>query len=479
MKEMHSKVSVIRKKAHGLALALETNTIRETMRIIDKNALGIAFVVNGANDFVGLVTDGDIRRAILNGISLTRQIRDIMNTNPIVVDDSWSDNEIVSFVVESKATGKSPKYGSIRIPVLDKNRKVAGIVFVTEKGYAGTSVHSESKRNGGVNKVLVIGGAGYLGSVICRKLLLKDYRVRVLDNLTYGDSGIRDLYSENCFEFIKGDIRDLSMVVEAIKGMDAVIHLAAIVGDPASALSPQRTIEINYLSTKLVAEVCKYNQINRFIFASTCSIYGASPTPDSRLSEESPLNPVSLYAEMKIKSEEMLLDMVDGNFAPTILRMATLYGLSPRMRFDLVVNLVTAKAIFEKKIPIFGGSQWRPNLHVVDAAEAFLKCLAAPIEKIEGEAFNVGSNEQNHQIIDIGRMIHSIVSDAEIEIRESEDERNYNVSFDKISRMLDYKATRKIQDGIVEIKSAIEKGAIRDYTDKTYSNYKFLSEQSE
>ncbi|ODS41288.1 MAG: hypothetical protein A7315_02015 [Candidatus Altiarchaeales archaeon WOR_SM1_79] len=333
------------------------------------------------------------------------------------------------------------------------------------------------KEKRGVNKVLVIGGAGYLGSVLSRKLLQKGYKVRVLDNLTYGDDGIRDLYNGDNFEFVKGDMRDISTVVDAIKGMDAVIHLAAIVGDPASALSPQKTIEVNYLATKLVAEVCKYHQINRFISASTCSVYGASFTPDTRSDENSPLNPVSLYAEMKIKSEEGLLEMVDGNFAPTILRMATLYGLSPRMRFDLVVNLLTAKAIFDNKITIFGGSQWRPNLHVEDAAEAFIKCLDASIEKVRGEVFNVGSNEQNYRIAQIGEMIHDIIPNAKLETLEKDDERNYNISFDKISKVLGFGAMRCIKDGVLEIKQVVERGEIKDYKKEKYSNYKFLSKE--
>ena len=459
-------------------LAKESYTIKEAMRIIDHAALGVAFIVNEGDKFVGLVTDGDIRGAILNGISLEKTVKGIMNTDPVMVYASWSEEKLKDFLSTKKVKKRFPKYGSIRIPVLDNNKKVKDILFVSEKGYAGIDIEREIKEKGGVNKVLVIGGAGYLGSVLSRKLLQAGYKVRILDNLTYGDEGIKDLHAENNFEFVNGDMRDISTVVEAIKGMDAVIHLAAIVGDPASALSPQKTIEINYLATKLIAEVCKYHQINRFIFASTCSVYGASLTPEVRLDENSTLNPVSLYAEMKLKSEEALLEMADSNFAPTIFRMATLYGFSSRMRFDLVVNLLTAKAVFDDKITIFGGSQWRPNLHVEDAAEAFIKCLEAPIEKIKGDIFNVGSNEQNYQIARIGEIINDIIPDAKIEIVEKEDERDYNVSFDKINKNVGYRAKKSIEDGVAEIKNAIEEGKIKNYADNKYSNYKYLYESS-
>jgi len=373
-----------------------------------------------------------------------------------------------------------PKHGALKIPVVNEKEEVIDILLISEEKYEDAEkpiikVLYEPGKVKPVSKVLVIGGAGYLGSIICRKLIENGYMVRVLDNLMYGDEGIKDLYNHPKFEFIKGDIRNLQVVVECLKRMDAVVHLAAIVGDPASALNPQETIEINYLSTKMIAEVCKYYQINRFIFASTCSVYGASPTPEARINEESPLNPVSLYGEMKLKSEKGILQLADENFLPTVLRMASLYGLSPRMRFDLVVNLVTAKATFDKKITIFGGAQWRPNLHVKDAAEAFIKCLEAPIEKIRGTIFNVGSNDQNHQIKELGEIIHSIIPNSEIITdEENVDSRDYNVAFDKINRVLNYKTRHTIEEGVVEIRDAIEKGIFKDYNDDKYSNYKFL-----
>lgn len=459
-------------------------SIKQTMRTIDRAGLGIAFIVDENNKFAGLVTDGDIRRAILGGINIEKVlIEQVMNKNPICVKRDWTDKKLQNFLQSSLSM--VPEYAAMKIPVLDENEQVIDILCLSKDEIKDTEepiaiIEYEPREAGHVSKVLVIGGAGYLGSILCRKLLEKGYMVRVLDNLMYGDFGIKDLYNHPKFEFIEGDMRNLQIVMKCLKRMDAVVHLAAIVGDPASALNPQETIEINYLSTKMVAEVCKYYQINRFIFASTCSVYGASPTPETRIDEDSHLNPVSLYAEMKLKSERGILELIDENFSPTILRMSTLYGLAPRMRFDLVVNLLTAKAVVEKKITIFGGEQWRPNLHVSDAAEAYIKCLEAPIHKVRGELFNVGSNNQNHQIKEIGEMIHNMIPEAEIIMdKENIDRRDYNVSFDKINKILNYKTEYTVKDGVTEIRAALINKIIEDCTNERYSNHRFLQKKEE
>jgi len=255
-----------------------------------------------------------------------------------------------------------------------------------------------------------------------------------------------------------------------------VVHLAAIVGDPACKLDAGETITINYLATKMITEVCKYSQINRLLFASTCSVYGASKTPSTPITEESGLIPVSLYAEMKIKSEIAILEAVDDNFSPTILRMATLYGMSPRMRFDLVVNLFSAQATSHETIKIFGGNQWRPLLHVDDAAEAYMLCLKAPIEKIRGQIFNVGADRENYTIVTVGETVKRVIPDAKIEMRKDiTDERNYSVSFKKIAKTLGYTPELTIADGIAEIKRAIEARSVGNYKDKIYSNYESLA----
>jgi len=458
------------------------STIKEAMKIIDKGGLRIAFVTDNDGRLAGVVTDGDIRRAILQGTNLKAAVKKFMNVSPITAQKDWTEGKIKKFLQANEIRNQIPKHGTIRIPVLDNNNRVVDIIFASEETYEMDVNHKiefkdKIKNVKPVNKILVVGGAGFLGSVLCKKLLDRGYTVRVLDNLTYGIHGLREISNHPKFGFIKGDRRDIQTAVEAVKGIDAVIHLAAIVGDPASALDPEETIEIDYLGTRMLADVCRYSQINRFIFASTCSVYGASPTPEAKLHENSQLNPVSLYAEMKLKSEQGISELVDGNFSPTILRMGTLYGLSPRMRFDLVVNTLTIKAIKEKTFTIFGGNQWRPNLHVDDAAEAYIACLEAPIKKVKGKIFNVGSNEENYKIVEIGEIINNLIPETKMIIDKKKiDERNYNVSFDNIKEVLGYSTKYTISNGVNEIKEAVEKGEFSDHAERKYSNYKFLQQ---
>ena len=264
--------------------------------------------------------------------------------------------------------------GRLLMEYLDK-------IFILE------SARPAAERN--VRKVLVVGGAGYIGSGLVRDLLAEGYRVRVLDVLLYGDEAIRDLYNHPSFELVQGDFREVSPVVKAVKGVDAVIHLGAIVGDPACAVSEDETLETNLAATRLLADVCRASSVSRLLFASTCSVYGAA---QEVVDENSELNPVSLYAATKIDSERVLLDAQGRDFHPVIMRLATAFGWSHRPRFDLVVNLLTAKAAQEKKIVIFNGEQWRPFIHIRDISSAFRAALRAPLELVSGEVFNVGSD---------------------------------------------------------------------------------------
>jgi len=458
----------------------ENKSIKEAMNVIDHGGLKIALVLDKNNKFVGVATAGDIRRAIMNGTKLNTEIKKIMNDNPLVINQKEHQNTIKDFFKTKEVQKRLLKYEIMRIPVINEDKKVVDVIIASQgiyESYKQSKLENNTTITRPANKVLVIGGAGYLGSVLTRKLLDRGYNVRILDNLTYGDHGIKSLYEHPRFEFIKGDMRDIQTVVDAVKNIDAVVHLAAIVGDPASSLDPEETIEINYLGTKMLAEVCKYSQINRFIFASTCSVYGASPTPDTKIDEKSDLNPISLYAEMKLKSEQALLEIADENFSPTILRMATLYGLSPRMRFDLVVNILTIKAIKEKKYKIFGGQQWRPILHVDDAAEAYMTCLEKPLKLIKKEIFNTGANNENYKIIEIGNIVKKVIPSAKMNVDTTDiDSRDYNVSFDKIQKNLNYFTKYTVTDGVEEIKKAVDKNMFSDYTDSKYNNYKFLQE---
>ena len=324
--------------------------------------------------------------------------------------------------------------------------------------------------------VLVIGGAGYIGSALLPKLLQRGHRVRLLDRFFYGSDPIRSILNHPNLEIVNADFRRVDKLVECMRGADAVIHLGAIVGDPACALNTDLTIEVNLMGTRTIAKVAKGYGIRRFLFASTCSVYGAS-TDDKLLTEESPLNPVSLYAVTKLASERVLMDLASENFSPTCLRFSTIFGLSGRTRFDLVVNLLTAKALMDGKITIEGGDQWRPFLHVDDAATSLLQTLEAPLQKVHRQVFNVGGDEHNYTIQQIGEAIQKLVPQAElINVASGGDQRNYKADFRKVREQLGFRPQWTIAEGVKQVIDLIQGGGVKNYSAAKYSNVKFLTE---
>jgi nucleoside-diphosphate-sugar epimerase len=321
--------------------------------------------------------------------------------------------------------------------------------------------------------VLVVGGAGYIGSILVRKLLARGYRVRILDNLVYGDGGIADIMNHPRITFVEADCRNIKDVVSAMKGVWTVIHLAAIVGDPACDMDHQTTREVNYAATRMMIEIAKGEHVERFVFASSCSVYGVT---DKIMHENSELRPISLYAETKMDSEEALLAAAADDFHPTILRFSTIFGLSPRPRFDLVVNILTAKAMQEGAVSIFNGEQWRPFLHVSDAAESIVRVLEAPVRLVGAQIYNVGDDRLNYTLNGVAEKIGEIFPGTRIDHTASSDRRSYRVCFDKIRRHLGFTCSKTVVDGVLELKSALERGLISDYRAPLYSNVKSLQE---
>jgi len=445
-------------------LVNKSATIKEAMRVIDRGSIKTAIVVDKSNKLCGMVTDGDIRRGILRGIDINEKISEVMNKNPVYAYTNTPKEEILNILKNKKIPN---------LPLLDKNKVVKDFVLLSE-GTNLSSFNITPKLKKHLNKILVIGGAGYIGSVLVRKLLGKGYEVNVLDNFTYGKESLEKIKLNPQLKIIEGDTRHISYISEALQDVDAVVHLAEIVGDPACELDTRKTQEINYLATRTIALMCKHFQINRMVYASSCSVYGASKG-NELLNEESELNPVSLYARMKIASENALTEMKDENFLPTILRLSTVFGFSHRPRFDLVVNLLTAKAIKENKITIFGGDQWRPNVHVADVADTIIAVIEAPIDVVGGKTFNVGTEENNYTINKIGELIKKVISSANVIIEDKDvDKRDYKVGFSRVRNVIGIKMKMSVSDGIKEIKEAFEKNPDLDYTKSRYSNIKFL-----
>lgn len=322
-----------------------------------------------------------------------------------------------------------------------------------------------------MKRVLILGGAGYLGSVLCRKLLENGYHVTVLDSLLYGDEGINDLYKNDNFKLIVGDIRNLEKLIKSIQKIDYVVHLAAVVGDEACALNPVESHEINQLSIESIIYVCKMHKIKRFIFASSCSVYGAS---DGLLTETSKVNPISLYAKTKLNTEDILLNEKDENFSPIILRFGTLFGVSKRMRFDLVINYFTMTALNENLVSFSGGEQERCFCHVDDVSDAILKCLEVPLDSINGQIFNVSSI--NMKIFDLAHLIREEIPNAKIlENNTAKDKRSYITSNEKLIKCTNWKPTHTIEDFVNEMK--IQSHKWNDFKSPKYNNYLFLKEK--
>jgi nucleoside-diphosphate-sugar epimerase len=326
-------------------------------------------------------------------------------------------------------------------------------------------------------RVLVTGGAGFIGSHLTRLLLDRGYQVRVLDRFDYGRNGLANLHHPR-LEVFQGDICNTRDLNQAMRDVDGVIALAAIVGDPACYLDPEETVNLNYTATKLLVDACNFHGVRRLVFASSCSVYGASN--QDLLTERSRLNPVSLYARTRVLSENIIFDRYD-EVEPVVLRLSTVFGLSPRMRFDLVVNTLTVRAVVDKKISIFGGDQWRPNVHCRDAARAFMMALEAPAHAVAGEIFNVGGESLNHTITEIGRKVAATVGDVEMVMQdEVTDARDYRVSFQKIRRAMGFVPEMSVEDGIREVAAAVRRdAALQHYQSSVFSNVQALRQRFE
>jgi len=325
-----------------------------------------------------------------------------------------------------------------------------------------------------MKKVLVAGGAGYIGAVMCDKLLKDGYEVVCLDRFYFGKEPIEPLLGHPQFSIIRDDIRTVTS--DVFKGVDIAIDLAGLSNDPSCDLDPNLTEDINHFGSVHFAKVAKSAGVARYVYASSCSVYGAGKNVS--LTEDAPFNPISLYAKSKVACEIEIGEMSSDDFCVTFLRNATVYGLSPRMRFDLIVNIMTAKAVTQGKIYVLGGGkQWRPNIHVKDVVKAFMLVMEADKDKVNGEAFNLGANEQNYQVIQVANMIREVVPYVEVVVVPDDvDKRNYNVNCDKITNVLGFKVERTILEGAVEVKQAIEQAVtdIDDIRTTTLNYYKYL-----
>lgn len=319
------------------------------------------------------------------------------------------------------------------------------------------------------SSVLITGGAGYFGSVLAEDLLNKGYLVNIIDPLWFGNEGIKHLLKTKKVKLFKGNISDIEVFKDSIKNVDKVIHLSGLSNDPSCEINKKATKKINVKETKLLIDkINESKKINKLIFASSCSVYGFNEK--EILNESSKLNPQSSYAESKIESELLIKKNKKKNLKVVCLRKSTLYGFSRRMRFDLVINIMCAKAFFEKKIIINGGKQWRPFLELRDASKMYNFFLENDLVN-NYEIFNAGFNSENISILNLAKKVKKIFKGSVISNSLDMDNRSYKVNFNKIERFIN-KPEFNIQKGILDLKKLFKRGYFKDFKDIKYYNIK-------
>ncbi len=325
---------------------------------------------------------------------------------------------------------------------------------------------------------VVTGGSGYIGALLVAELLESGREVRVLDRLLHGQAEIADEQERAGVQVLRGDIRDAGVRAQALAGAQEVVHLAAIVGDPACALDPDTADAVNVQATRELVAEANAAGVERLVFASTCSNYGRMTDPSVPITEDGELRPVSLYAEQKVAMEQLILGNGNGGAArsasamqPTCLRFATVYGVGRRMRFDLTVNEFARELWADRELEVFGEQFWRPYIHVRDAGRAVRTALDAPLEQVAGRVFNAGRSGENYRKLDLVEEIKSQTDRGSVSyVHRDEDPRDYKVSFDKIRTELGFETLMTVPDGIGEVLAALDAGAFGDPYDGRYKN---------
>jgi nucleoside-diphosphate-sugar epimerase len=328
-----------------------------------------------------------------------------------------------------------------------------------------------------MQKVLLVGGAGYVGSVLAYELLQRGYAVKILDRLYFGDDGLRGIRDR--IELIVGDMR--VMDAAALKDVDSVVNVGGLSNDPTAEYNPKANYEMNTLASKKLADLCTANGIRRYVFASSCSIYDrgvGNESADVLLDETSEVYPRAAYSSSKYEAEKLLLDMVSDSFCPVILRKGTVYGFSPRMRYDLVVNTFVKSALTAGKITLhYGGEMWRPLVDVRDVARAYIAALEAPEEKVRGQIFNVSF--YNIRISELGLRVRTALREVGLDAEIVPDYgyrgvRSYRVSAAKIQRVLDFQPKVSIEESVKDLVKQIKAYGYTDFDNPKYYNIRWM-----
>lgn len=320
-----------------------------------------------------------------------------------------------------------------------------------------------------INKIFITGGAGYVGAILVPRLLKEGYSITVIDLMMYGENVLEP---NEKLTVIKGDIRDTELLKKTIPGNDAVIHLACISNDPSFELNPELGKSINLDAFEPLVLISKESGVQRFIYASSSSVYGVKEEKD--VHEEMSLEPLTDYSKFKADCEKIIAKYQSDDFTTVTIRPATVCGYSPRQRLDVVVNILTNLAFHKREISVFGGKQLRPNIHIADMADAYVTLLKAPKEKIAGEIFNAGF--ENQTVLDLAETVQKVIGeDVKLIATPTNDNRSYHISSKKIAERLGFVPSHTIQEAVEDLKNAFEKGLLPDsLTDEKYFNIKTM-----
>lgn len=452
----------------------ENDKISTALRKVSGSFGKIVCVVDKYKKLLGVITAGDIRRAILSGYGSNQPIKKIYNKNvSFVFEEELKNKKLNKSYFSNNEINQSIYY----VPVVDDNKKIKNILTVERIVELMENKNYNKSKKKKLPKILIVGGAGYIGSVLCKKLLKKNFYVKIVDKILYDDKVINHFKKNKNFSFLKADICDLNTQINVIKDIDAVVFLAEIVGDPACNALPEDALKTNYLSIASMAQLCSHLGISKFIYTSSCSVYGLDKQ-NKLLTEKSNLNPISHYARMKIMSEKALLANKNDIFKPTIFRLGTVFGPSLRNRFDLVVNTMAKNAHYEKKINLHGGEQWRPNIHVEDVADGIIAAIKSNQQKVGSKIFNLSSDKSNYQIKEIAFEAKKVFKRSKIDIQKSMiDARNYRVSSKKFYLMSGFSAKKSIVQAYKDFQKFFKTNKKFNPNKKIFSNIQVLSDK--
>ena len=449
------------KEIKGYCIDINKKII-DVLGLFETAGTNLAIVINKSSKFLGIITSSDIRRAFIKGYNKDSSIKKIVNYKPLFLKDKVDENQLSNVISSSKFNNINPPL----IPLIDKNDIPYNIL---NKQDLNLPIISKNKKIGFKPNILLIGGAGYIGTNLTKKFLEQGYRVTIFDKFIYLSKREMKLKlkSKNLI-LVDGDTRSIDQTFEVVKKNDIVIHLAELVGDPLCEKRPSKTYSVNYLASMTISNICKNLGISKFIYVSSCSVYGARKD-ENFADENSEINPLSVYGKLKALSEKTIIRNLGEYCRPCILRLGTVFGGSLRPRYDLVLNIFSGLIANNKKIIINGGEQWRPFVHINDVCDVIIKIIKLDKNKTNGQIFNIAS--YNFKISQIGKIIKKIYPTIKIENQKGNyDKRNYKVSSDKAKKILNFKPKVSIEKGIKDLVTFTKKNKIKNIKQKKYLN---------